>query len=208
MAAETLPKNPIPYATPVRPDDVDVRREPGRFHVDLGPMPASLFVATLIPHLVLPALALTAGVGLFFAQGLRPSIAWAVIMFCALASLRVVIPLARHRHVPRTIGATSECVYHSDAGTRGRPDSLLRRNLSSIGVRRLWWQPWVFELVAVPKYKFLTLTAQETQPFVLLSGLDRAALEAIAAELRHAPESTPGVPAPLSSRARPRYTST
>jgi hypothetical protein len=190
MDAETPARNPLQYATPVRPDDVDVRRHPEHFHLELGPMPASLFVATLMPHLVFPVLVITAMTVLTFPARHRTSIAEVAIGLQVLLSLRVVVRLSRHRHVARSIGATAECVYYSNAYTGGRPDALLRRDLSSIGVRRVWWQPWLFDLVAVPKSKFFSLSGGSTEPIVLLTGLDRAVLQQIAADVRQVRESS------------------
>src|SRR5687767_2501229 len=106
MAGETPQQNQLAYATPVHTGDVNVLQRPGHFHVDLGPMPAALFVAELIPHLVLPALVLAGLVALSLgATNFRPTPFLTVVVLGALLpSLRPVVRLSRHRHVPRSVG--------------------------------------------------------------------------------------------------------
>jgi hypothetical protein len=179
------------YATAPRPDPVEVHADPIEFHLGLPPVSTGLFVAMLAPYAVLPLLVvgfigLLSGAGREFLQAM-----WFCLAGVALGSTLMIVRLSRHRHVERTVGATAGFVYYSDARTAGEPSMLLRRDLVDVRVRRCWWRPWIWELVAVPPRRIFAMTAEvPLEPVVLLLDLSRARLDRIAAGFKQVTPAT------------------
>jgi hypothetical protein len=149
-------------------------------------MSTATFIATLAPK----ALHLGVVIGLvawIYHTRQRPvGFYWLMMGAGVLASILVLLRVARYRMMPRMVGATRDTVYYRDASTGGRVVELPRQDLSSIGVRRSAFR--LYHVVAVPKTKSFMLTLKSTEPIVLLTALDRDTLERIAAALRDVPE--------------------
>jgi hypothetical protein len=196
------------YASPPRPDPFEVHADPVHFHLGLPPVSNRLFAAMLIPYVVGPLLLIGGLTALTFVLHDGVGGLWAGTVIFAATAVGLVIRLARCRNVERTVGATADFIYFSDARTAGEPATLLRRDLVDVRVRRSPFRPWIWELVAVPPRKlFVVRSDVPLEPVVLLFGLDAAMLERVAADLRRVPKApTAGGAAAAVSTPRPPAT--
>lgn len=188
MGGENPHVGHLTYALPARPEDgTHVHRESDAVRFELGPIPTEIFVTSLIAQALLFIILSASLLASSFPY--RSAVTWALVAFWGVELVVTVIRIACHRLTPRVVGATPEHVFYSGPTTGGKVVTLPRAGLESIGVRRSWWRPWVFELVAVSKApQFWTLKSTASRgPLVLLLDLDHAVVSRLAMELRDVP---------------------
>lgn len=188
MTGETSNPQPLGYAVPADPADIgQAQRDEQGFQVDLGPMPTEIFIAALVPHAVW-----LVGVGLWLFASVRWNAGydWIIVTVYVLAAVLAILRLTRQRMVNRTVGGTAESIYYRGPETGGKTVLVDRSKVESIGVRRSWWRPWMFELVAVRKKRFWTFSSEAQGVVVLLLDLDYGAMARLAMELRDVPGAT------------------
>jgi hypothetical protein len=172
---------PLPYARPIHAGELDiVRHAETEMRIDLGPLPTSLFIATVMPWALLTGFLL----GFLAWTSARHGGFWRDLLSVSGALVPAVSALvmwSKYRHHPRVVGVAEGQVFYSDARTRGQPMGIRPAEVTALRVYRSWWRPWIFELTTVPAPKWLGISA--TSPVVLLIGFDWRALDRIRWEL-------------------------
>jgi hypothetical protein len=197
MSDDTLTPNTLSYAASDEPAAIgQACRDDHGFRIDLGPMPTSIFIAVLLPHAICLGVI---GFGVFDtfrrADGCYH---WPMIALGLVAGTVLLAQVTRYRSVGRTVGGTAEQIYYSGPETWGDAVCIERATVESIGVRRSWWRPWVFELVAIRRKASSTLSGDSEKSVVLLLGVNHDAMARLAMELRDVPAAAAPPPPVLS----------
>jgi len=173
----------LPYATPPATTDLNVVRQEDGIHIDLGPPPLSLLLASIVP----PTLILAVSLALVACHWIGHNWNWgfgAPLISISVPCLSYILMLCWYRNIPRSVGVAEGMLYYSDAGTGGAPTGIKSREVSELRVFRSWWRPWIFELTTLPPAKFLSIYT--SSPVVILTGSDWRFLDRVRWELSNA----------------------
>jgi hypothetical protein len=181
----------LTYAAPLARGEALHHHGDDGVRFELGPVSTDIFVTRIV------AKALYTTFVASLALRPIPATRWRLLVvgLWALDITVTVLRATRHRLTSRVVGATPDNVFYSGPHTRGELLSIPRSDVESVGVRRSWWRPWVFELVAVRRApRFLSASTKHYGPVVLLIDLDYSLLASMAAAVRDVPR--PAVPTP------------